>query len=44
MYSYNYNVLKNKNLKLEDMEIYALHNDIVLLNFKNEIYTLTENF
>ncbi len=26
------------------MEIYALHNNIVLLNFKNEIYTLTENF
>ena len=44
MYSYNYNVLKNKNLKLEDMEIYALHNNIVLLNFKNEIYTLTEKF
>ena len=44
VYSYEYDILKNKNLKLEDMEIYALHNDIVLLSFKDEIYTLTEKF
>ena len=31
-------------LKVEDMEIYALHNSIVLLNFKGRIYSLTGEF
>lgn len=44
VYSYDYNILRNKKLKLEDMEIYAQHYDIILLKFKDEIFTLTEEF
>ena len=44
VYSYDYNTPKKYNLDLEDIEIFAVHNNIVLINFKDDIYTITEKF
>ena len=42
LYSYDYNLITKNKLNIKDMELYAVHYNIVLLKFGENIYTLTE--